>query len=199
MTRPAIRRYNRNRDAILDAARAIIVEGGIDSLSMRSLADALDYSPSALYKYFDNKDDLIQGVALQGLAELGETIENASAGKPSYTEKVLATGHAYLEFAYTNPQLYAVMFNTQRPPHDDPHAAPPEEGDAFMVMVRLFQAAIESGEFIARDGYGAMEMAFHAWVTVHGAVMLRATGTAPLPLFDEMTERVLHALIKSMT
>lgn len=196
--KPSTRRYNRNQEAIVQQAREIIVEGGVEKLSMRTLADALDYSPSALYKYFDNKESLIGAVAHQGLQDLSEMLEAATVQAESYTDKALAAGRAYLQFAYKNPQLYLTMFNSPIYPTNAGAVAEAASDRAFMVMVNIFERGIAAGEFAQKPGYGAMEMAFHAWITVHGAVMLRSTGSAPLEFFDVTTDRVLQILVENM-
>ena len=53
------RRRTRNRQAILDAALALIEVSGIDGWSMRELAERVDYTPGALYRYFDGKAALL--------------------------------------------------------------------------------------------------------------------------------------------
>ena len=56
---PRERRAQRTRDAILEAARQIIGKDGIDGLSTRGIADAIDYSPAGLYEYFGSKEEII--------------------------------------------------------------------------------------------------------------------------------------------
>lgn len=196
--KPSAIRHNRNRDMILSTARSIIAEGGIDSLSMRTLADAIDYSPSALYKYFDNKEALIYAIALQGLDELAQALHTAIDSHDDYFDKFAATGRAYLAYAFANPELYKLMFSSPLyEVHTDFISAAQHE-DAFQVMVGLFKAGIEAGVFKARPDYGAFEMAFHSWVTVHGLVMLWVTGNVPLPDFEMMVERISQAMVLSM-
>jgi len=57
---PSERRYEKTRQGILSAARTLLLEGGVEAISMRTLADKVDYSPAALYKYFANKEEIIE-------------------------------------------------------------------------------------------------------------------------------------------
>ena len=59
---PSERRYEKTRQGILSAARNLLLEGGTDAISMRTLADKVDYSPAALYKYFANKEEIIEAL-----------------------------------------------------------------------------------------------------------------------------------------
>lgn len=199
MTKPSTRRYQRNQQAILETARQMIVEQGAEQLSMRKLADALDYSPSALYKYVDSKEDLLTEIALQGLQELAEVLRAASEAQGSYPQKAFATGRAYLQFADENPQLYLLMFTSQGHVTDESIVEQAPVDEAFQVMIDLFHAGIEAGAFQSRPGYGALEMAYHAWITVHGVVMLRASLTAPLAQFEDMVERILRAFVSGLS
>ncbi|NJN55580.1 MAG: helix-turn-helix transcriptional regulator, partial [Anaerolineae bacterium] len=54
---PRERRHLRTKDAILDAARLIIKEQGADALSIRAIAEQIDYSPAGLYEYFGSKEE----------------------------------------------------------------------------------------------------------------------------------------------
>ncbi len=196
--KPGARRHNRNQNAILHMARRMVAEGGVENLSMRTLAEALDYSPSALYKYFDSKEDLLKTIALHGLDELAAVLRTAVESEETFPDRLRAAGQAYLAFAYANPQLYAVMFSVVLPgSHPSGGDAPPAD-DAFRVMMDLFEAGIRAGAFKARPGYGAVEMAFHAWITVHGIVTLRAANRAPQPLFDLAAARILQAMVDNM-
>jgi AcrR family transcriptional regulator len=210
-SKPSTIRYQRTHDMILTTARQMIVDGGVDALSMRTLANAIDYSPSALYKYFDSKDALLRAIALQGLQELVYALREATLASGDFVTKVMATGQTYLNFAHENPQIYKLMF-------DDPTPFPPTEtnddilaelhaqaqtrhvknDDAFLVMVGLFAEGIELGILQAHDTYDAVVMAFHAWVTVHGLAMLRMTRGAMLPDYEAVAYRILYALIGGM-
>jgi AcrR family transcriptional regulator len=59
---PAERRRLKVRDAIIGAAEEIFAEEGEAGLSMRRIAERIDYSPAALYKYFDSKEALFQEI-----------------------------------------------------------------------------------------------------------------------------------------
>ena len=58
-TSPRNRRHDLTKQKILDTARQILLTEGVQAISMRTLADRVDYSPAALYKYFANKEEII--------------------------------------------------------------------------------------------------------------------------------------------
>ncbi len=60
------RRHVRTKQAILDAALEIVIQNGPAALSMRSLAERIDYSPAGLYEYFSSKEEIISAVCDEG-------------------------------------------------------------------------------------------------------------------------------------
>ena len=101
----AVRRRDRNRQAILDAALELIDESGIDGWSMRELAGRVDFTAGALYRYFDSKAALLDALTTQALQELlarlGEC--QSAAGPLGLLEEL---GLAYLDFAAARPMLF---------------------------------------------------------------------------------------------
>jgi len=61
-TSPRNRRHELTRQKILDTARSILLAGGVQAISMRTLAEKVDYSPAALYKYYANKEEIIEAL-----------------------------------------------------------------------------------------------------------------------------------------
>ncbi len=84
MSKPSSRerRQQKTRQSILDAAREIIVEHGPAELSMRSLAERIDYSPSGLYEYFDSKEQIIQAVCVEGYVSLTKAMRRVDEHLP---------------------------------------------------------------------------------------------------------------------
>src|SRR5436305_8634489 len=77
MAMPAERRVPLSRERVLHAALSLVDEGGIESLSMRKLGQALGVEAMSLYRYVDNKDNLLDGIVNLVLEEF----ELPSAGE----------------------------------------------------------------------------------------------------------------------
>jgi AcrR family transcriptional regulator len=101
------------REKILEEAIGILYRDGVDHITMRALASALDYSPATLYRYFRSKRELIREVALLGFARLEEEVE-VSAGVADPAEAVAESMRRYIRFGLTHPQLYRLMFQEFR-------------------------------------------------------------------------------------
>ena len=169
---PRQRRHTKTRQDILDAARNVINQNGVEELTMRKLAEVIDYSPAGLYEYFDGKEGIIQALCLEGHQKLSEVIRRVDESLPP-AEYLLEIGVAYIDFALKNPDHYLLMFTNV------PTKAQLEdmftEGSSFPLLVQAIQRGIEAGVFKTRLGFELYEMVYAAWSLVHGLAMLRIT------------------------
>src|SRR5687767_15178717 len=92
------RERDRVRAAILTAARDLFVSEGYANVSIRKIAERIEYSPAAIYSYFPSKDDIFFALAEEGFQRLDAKVRSA-AGNPDPLEDVRATWWAYYEFS----------------------------------------------------------------------------------------------------
>src|SRR6478672_1413373 len=99
------------RDKILDAARNLFVSEGYESVSMRKIAEAIEYSPTAIYVHFKDKAELMQQLCQHDFRSLAHVFQDlAKIADP--VERIRQTGHTYIRFAAGNPNHYRLMFMT---------------------------------------------------------------------------------------
>lgn len=165
------KRQAHTRQAILDAARQIINEKGLDALSVRAIAEQIDYSPAGLYEYFGSKEEIIQTVCQQGHERLLAALLRVDQTLPP-SDYVTALGHAYIGFALRYPDYYLLMF-ANAPEYS--FAGMQSEGSGYVVLLEAIRRGVEEGVFKTREKYGVEAMAYHAWALVHGIAMLRIT------------------------
>ncbi|MFT4065640.1 TetR/AcrR family transcriptional regulator [Paraburkholderia sp.] len=97
------------RERILDAARRIVMREGFAALSMRKIADAIEYSPATLYLHFASRDEIARALCEEGYAQLLETfVPLARIADPA--ERLKALGRAYVAFGVEHPQTYRLIF-----------------------------------------------------------------------------------------
>jgi AcrR family transcriptional regulator len=105
-------RQEREREAvargILDAARELFVAEGYRNVSIRKIAEKIEYSPAAIYGYFESKDDIFLALAEEGFRMLFAPAHDASAADP--IEKIRAGFWRLYEFSKEHPEYYALMF-----------------------------------------------------------------------------------------
>lgn len=198
------RRHLRTRQAILDAARVIIAEEGPAALSMRALADRIDYSAAGLYEYFASKEEIIAAVCAEGQQHLYAAMHAVDPGL-SPVEHLHDIGLAYIRFALEHPDYFLLMFTTAPPPNmaGAPAAALQDalhgESSAYGLLVQAIQRGIDAGAFPVRPGFGLDEMAYAAWTLVHGVAMLRTTAMRHYPLdLAAADEQVLRNFMRGL-
>jgi AcrR family transcriptional regulator len=184
------------RAAILRAAEEMFVVHGYENFSLRQVAEHLGYSPTTIYLYYDNKDDLLFAVLDPICRRFQEAEERAFASTDDPLPRLLAIGRAYVQFGLENPTAYKVMF-TQRTDFmmgvsavdDEPRIA------TLDIPQRAIVLAIEAGALRAGDP----QMFFAClWSLVHGLVMLAITMpekfTAPAQILDAAFQMALDGL-----
>jgi AcrR family transcriptional regulator len=136
--------------AILDAARELFVTEGFQHVSIRKIAERIEYSPAAIYGYFPSKDDIFFALAEEGFRLLGDPADvrhdPALQGAPPI-DRVRAVFRRLYEFSRDQPQYFALMFVDR----SVPRISREYERFAFaremkQHIVEDLQASIDAGE-----------------------------------------------------
>lgn len=98
------------RTGILDAALQIVKSDGWQALSMRKIADFIEYTPPVIYEHFANKEAILLELTRQGFLLLSKELNNAKGKHDSPAAQLEAMWIAYWNFAFDNKELYQVMF-----------------------------------------------------------------------------------------
>jgi AcrR family transcriptional regulator len=98
------------RELILTAAMRLFVEESFEKTTIRRIAEAIEYTPGALYGYFKDKDEILFALHERGFHELVARMEAALVGLTEPAERLAAIGRAYIRFAFDNHQQYDLMF-----------------------------------------------------------------------------------------
>jgi AcrR family transcriptional regulator len=168
------RERTETRDLILDAARELFISEGYEGVSMRKVAEKIEYSPTAIYVHFPNKQDLFLELCHSDFRKLAETFTRLEQ-LPDPVERLRRLGMAYVEFGLQNPQHYRMMFMTSHPPLPEKDETKmgkgnPEE-DAYAFLRHCVQKAIDAGAFWA-DLSDADLIAQTLWAATHGVLAL---------------------------
>jgi AcrR family transcriptional regulator len=168
------RERHETRQLILDAARELFVLEGYESVSMRKIAEKIEYSPTAIYHHFRDKQALIEELCVHDFRALAAAF--LSIGRvEDPVERIRRIGQAYVAFGLENPSQYRFMFMT---PGVDASGSEksqemrgnPEE-DAYAFLRAAVTEAIAQGRF--RSGYEDADLVSQImWAGVHGVVSL---------------------------
>lgn len=159
------------RARILEAAGDLFLEHGYSGFSLRQVAERIGYSPTTVYLYFENKDDLLFEVSLEGFERFRQVLEAAYASTTDPVERISALGRAYIAFGVQHPAHYRMMFLERGDflLKENPHNEKPAI-DSFEVLVRAVHEAHAAG--CLRDGE-PMDVVYSLWAGVHGLVSLK--------------------------
>lgn len=108
-----IRQKEETRSNILKAAREIVKEEGWQGLSMRKIADKIEYTAPIIYEYFSNKEAILQELTCKGFGILTKDLEAAKAGSSEPAEQLEAMWLAYWNFALKNKEMYQLMYGVE--------------------------------------------------------------------------------------
>ena len=176
------REKSETRDKILDAARELFVTEGYEGVSMRRVAEKIEYSPTAIYVYFADKNELFHELCRQDFARLQEVMQSAEMPADP-VERLRQIGRSYIQFGMRFPNHYVFMFMTphlpQEPDEEDREIMGNPEEDAYAMLKRAVQEAINARCF--RDEVQDAELVSQSlWASVHGVISLNiAKGKDP--------------------
>src|SRR5215472_9576671 len=176
------REKSETRDKILDAARELFITEGFEGVSMRKVAYKIEYSPTAIYVHFADKQELFRELCHQDYARLAEVFQS-SAISTDPIERIRQIGAIYIDFGTRYPNHYKFMFMTPHPPHEpdevDREMMGNPEKDAYAFLKWAVQQAIDAGCF--QEEFCDAELVSQTlWASVHGVISLHiAKGTDP--------------------
>lgn len=97
------------RQSILTAAREIALQEGWQAVTIRKVAERIEYSPAALYEYFASKDAILTALLREGFRRLLVALQTAIASATEPETRLMRLIDGYWDFAWRNPELYQVM------------------------------------------------------------------------------------------
>lgn len=161
------------RRKILDTARELFVREGYDAVSMRRIAQKIEYSPTAIYLHFKDKESLFAELCSNDFRRLAQTFLSIAEIKDP-VERLRRIGRTYLDFALEYPNHYRLMFMTPHPENHKPDEITkgnPEE-DAYAFLKQTVEEALKAGKFRS-ELKNADLIAQTMWAGVHGVASLQ--------------------------
>ncbi|GGL90207.1 TetR family transcriptional regulator [Pseudooceanicola nanhaiensis] len=174
------------RQALVEAALALIEEKGPTGFTLSEAAKQAGVTPAAVYRHFEGREDLIAEAARQGYEIFSDVVEYAyEKGQPSALAAFEATGRAYLAFARKYPGHYIAMFESGISVNRTPELAAVSRR-AWNVLEK---AAADLSQHIPEGKRPPASMfSAHIWAMCHGVVELFARNSpgtqSPFPPED---------------
>lgn len=191
---------SQRREAILDGAMAVFEKhGGLEALSFRKLATEMGLSYSAPYRYFKNKDELVNALRARAYRWIESAMHEATRGIDSPADKLAAIARAYIESGLQRPHRYALLFfnldNTDVARHSIEFRR--AKHDALDICTRVIAEAQAVGELPKHlDPLTASHL---FWIGAHGLVSLQLAGQFGMGRdVASLTPVVIHTLRAGM-
>ena len=176
---------------ILDAALEIVKEDGWQALSMRKIADKIEYTAPIIYEYFANKEGILLELTRMGNGILLHDFKLAQAKHQSPEEQLVAMWHAYWIFAFEHKELYQLRFGVDMICCEMTKSMPEAEAARKLIYANIIAIMDEehpSDEKVCRKYYTF-------WSIIHGLIAINLTrkGTN-----DEMNQHILKDAINGI-
>lgn len=176
---------------ILDASLEIVKEEGWQSLSMRKIADRIEYTAPIIYEYFQNKEGILLELTRQGYIILAREIRAAREQHVEPAVQLEAMWTAYWDFAFKYKELYQLMYGVdmnccelkKRMPEADL-----ADEQIYDVIEQLITVKNRSEDFVCRKFYTF-------WSIIHGLISINLVNKGRN---EEMNQRILKDAIKGI-
>ncbi|GAA4087382.1 TetR/AcrR family transcriptional regulator [Mucilaginibacter panaciglaebae] len=183
-----LRLKEETRCNILDASLKIVKEGGWDALSMRKIADEIEYTAPIIYEYFANKDAILMELTRKGFLLLAKKLEEARNRHRAPAKQLEAMWLAYWDFAFAERELYQVMYGVRVSCCEMAKILPESERPMDLiwdVIVELMLPHVGTEEEVCIKYYTF-------WSVIHGLISINMVNRGNT---DETNQEVLKTAI----
>lgn len=195
------------RQKILDTARELFVKYGYEGVTLRKIAESIEYAPGTIYSYFTDKEQLMRALCLADWEAFEQSFpRDAQPDDP--LAGIRGLGTAYIGFALAHPNQYRLMFITPKPPelkHELDEETLAMRGDptrdGYALLKGTVQAAIDA-QLLRPELTDAELVAQTLWAGVHGMASLEISlGHDPWLAWASVEKRIrliLDALLHGL-
>lgn len=160
------------RESLLTAAGKIAREEGWSAVTIRRVAEVIEYTPPIIYEYFANKAALLGELQAQGFALLAAAVRKAGAQETNANERILRLSDVYISFAYDQPELYQLMhgWNSAEVSLDQTLSGATLIAD---IVQNSFESWASEQQVVLPDPAAAVEI---GWGLLHGLISIEMLG-----------------------
>ena len=188
------------KNALLDAARDLAIEGSVDGFTLREVARRAGVSPAAPYHHFADKNDLVRQLAIRAFETMRQSLQTAADSSADSGQQLEQMGVAYLRFAFTHAAEFRFMFNREL-------CAPPGQPDPLEVAGSAAQAVLHHVVVTAQANQtiragNTQAIVLSIWSVIHGlsAILLETPSgkTATLEGAEAMARNVIADVLSGV-
>ncbi|SRR6266404_2686102 len=186
------------REEILDAARDLLVKEGYEKVSMREIAKKIEYSPTTIYLYFRDKDDLIREVCAETFSMLIQTLKLLHLDEGHPLDSLRKAGYAYVQFGLEHPDHYRATFVVPHCHEYDGKKISQEEMENSMGMQCFNSLRMGVAECIRLGHFRPVDIETTSqaiWANLHGITSL-LIGNENFPWVEKSS--LIHFTVDTM-
>jgi AcrR family transcriptional regulator len=186
------------RQGILDAAGELFAREGYENVSMRKIAHRIDYSPTTIYLYFQDKFELLRAICEETFGKLVAQFIEIERTTADPLERLNRAGRAYIEFGLKYPNHYKVTFISAPEPADVSQARHQvSAGEAcFRHLRTMVEDCIRQKRFREVDVDTASQT---LWAATHGLTsLLIAHPDFPWAQQDDLIDHMLDVVTRGL-
>lgn len=180
------------REEILDAARTLFVKQGYEHVSIRKIAEKIEYAPGTIYLYFRDKAEILDRLCEETFSKLARRMQDINADPSNPLEGLRRGLRTYIQFGIDNPNHYIVTFvqAKQIPEHQS------KAGEQCFEKLRgAVRRCVEAGQLNCED---VEEVAQALWAGAHGVTTLLITCQFPFIEPNRLIDRVVQISIEGI-
>ncbi|MGC6770162.1 TetR/AcrR family transcriptional regulator [Enterococcus sp. LJL128] len=180
-------------EKIVDAAVVIILEEGIEKLSIRKIAERIGYAVGTIYNYYKNKDDILTSISTRVFQEVMEEITTLLAKYPEQTpvEKLRACNRTFIRTMIKYPEKFKAVMMASR---NDPIPEEGEEEAGIDLLQALINEGITEGCFTSANQHSAELMLIGLMGLVYHIVSTGLSGESAERMAEQYIEMLIQAL-----
>jgi AcrR family transcriptional regulator len=184
------------RRMLIDGAMSLYMEGGLDSVSLRQVADRIGMSHTLVYRYFNDKNALLAELRMDCLDELEQALHNADDPAAAPLERLRRALGTMMTFGHDEPAKYRLVFAHEQPHLDDFPRLRARREKVFAVCLEIVSAAVRA------KGLGVDPLLYtHGfWSLIHGMLSLHTAGQLVHGVaLERMASPLLEILLRPLT
>jgi AcrR family transcriptional regulator len=170
------------RQSIMDAARKIAIEDGWPSVTIRKIADRIEYTAPIVYEYFENKEALFGELVYLGFKLMHTDFDETRQLETDPKKLIMFLSKQTWDFAANNPDLYQLMFSIEKP-------APNEEMMKGMELIKDIFLKLNNGSL------ENLQELILSWICLTRGAVSTLLMSPPPPNFGSISPRELYKKI----
>ncbi len=165
------------KQSILDAAKKLFLQDGYEATSIRKIAAEIEFSPTTIYLYYKDKNEIAHALHEEGFKMLSERFMVLAHVEHPF-ERLKAMGRIYMQFALENRDFYEIMFVMKEPIMEACIEDEWDEGKrAFSTLLNTIEECQKAGYF---KGFESNAFSLVVWSTMHGLCTMKTHGQLDL-------------------